>query len=237
MLKKPLFSLTPTSVFVSLPLCLVATGLFASQAQATFITMSPDPFQGSTVVLSSAPSVVATPPLGFANTFTINNFNETSSNIVSGNQVVVYTADFNVTFFSDSTLTTPVGSAVLPGNFQATILGRTNPFSTGTWGETIDLATFTSTVNGQSLQTQLNPGLVTTGSVTVTADPGVGEFTIDNTATVHAQQVINGTTSDVPTLSASAEPTPTPPTVPVSRRPWPCSAYLWPAWASSAAVA
>jgi hypothetical protein len=189
---------------------LVIGSAAATAAHASFLSNAPDPFLNSQVTLTS-PSAVDSTPFGYANTFTISNFNETSANIVGGNEEIAYTANFNVTFYTDSSLTTVASTATLAGVFDVTVNGRNSPFSTGTWSETITDATFSTTVGANTVQTQLDPTQTTAGTVTITAGPGAGQYTIDNSATVYAQQVINGTTSNVPVLNASNGPVPSVP--------------------------
>lgn len=206
-----------SAIVSSCMLCFVATGLLSSHSQASYISPTPDPFLNSQVTLTAS-SVIATPGFGYSNTFILSNFNETSSTIMGGNQMVKYTVDFHVTFYTDASLTTVSGSGVLPGNFEATIFGRGTAFQQGTFSEQITLATFSGVFGGNTLQTQLDPSMVSSGTVTILFGgvDGMGQpyWNISNTSTVNAQQVVNGVTSNVPSIQAAgASAVPEPATI------------------------
>ncbi|KOR28086.1 hypothetical protein TI04_11820, partial [Achromatium sp. WMS2] len=187
--------------------------LFTTQVQASSITTSSDPFQNTTIVLTS-PDPVDSTPFGFANVFTITNIVMVKSDQVGNDQHAEYSADFMVTFFTDDTMTAVRLSLTLSGTMKATIKNRFNAFDVGEWDYDLTEATFRiedpqGTIVGTpgTLQTQLNPEALTTGTVSVVAGPGVGQYTITNTATVSAQQSVNdGPPSNVPPLTASPDP-------------------------------
>lgn len=172
-------------------LCLAASLLLPSKAEAQFITNSPDPFQGSMLTLQ-APAPEPYPPLGFTQTLAVTNIAETNNTIVSGNDVIDYDALLNATFYTTPALTTVAANVTLAGSFQVMLLGRTSPFQTGTFDYQITSIDFSGTIMGHTLQAQLNPNFISQGTTTITPGPGVGEFTVTAPAVLYGQRIIDG---------------------------------------------
>ena len=169
---------------------LIAVAIIAlatTRADASFISNSPDPMVGGNIVTTGA----FQSPFGYV-TNVVTNISETSNTITAGNDVIDYTATSNLTFYSDPSLTTVLGTASLTGSFEIEIFGRTSAFSTGHYNFDFTSSTVSGMVDGASVVVQLNPSMTSGGSTTITAGPGVGQFTIDTTATQYSQYTING---------------------------------------------
>ena len=132
-------------------------------------------------------------PLGWATT-TITNISETSNSITSGNDSVDYTATISHTFYTSPSLTTVVTTAAFEGEFEIEIFHRDSPFETGSFSFQIISQSSSGTIEGKSVTVQLNPAEASDGMTTITPGPGVGEYTINTTATVFSQFIVNGGT-------------------------------------------
>ena len=165
----------------------VAIALAAGAADASFISTNPDPVLGGN--LTSQGAILT--PYGYV-TFTIANVNETSIGFSGGNQIINYTASPILTFYSDAALTNVVAATTLQGQFQVEVFGRPNSFQTGTFAFQFLSSTATGTLNGAPVSVRLDPALVSGGTTSITAGPGVGQFTIDTRAVQYSQFSING---------------------------------------------
>ncbi len=163
------------------------SALAANAADASFISLNPDPFLGGTVV--TTPSVQT--PLGWVTT-TITNISETSNSITNGNDFVDYTATTWHSIYTSSSLTTLVTSAAFQGEFEIEIFDRDTPFKTGSFNFRIISQTSSGTIEGKSVTVQLNPAETSGGTTTITPGPLLGEYTIGTTATVYSQFIVNG---------------------------------------------
>lgn len=130
-------------------------------------------------------------PLGWVTT-TITNISETSNSIANGNDFVDYTATSLQTIYTSSSLTTVLTTAALQDKFEIEIFGRNTPFETGSFSYQIMSQTSSGTIEGKSVTVQLNPDETSGGTTTITPGPGVGQYTIDTTATVYSQFIVNG---------------------------------------------
>lgn len=168
----------------------VALSALATAANAGFVSTTPDPFLGGDTVYQ-LPSPTSS-QFGYYNSYRFTNFNDTSNSITGGNNVIDYTATQQTVFYTDPTLTTVSTIASLPGTFDVTLFGRTSPFETGTFNFTVDTITGSGVVNGIPVSDQLNPSLVSSGTVTITPGPGAFEYTINGSQTINGQISING---------------------------------------------
>ena len=166
----------------------------ASTAANAFTTSAPDPFLGQVVDLQSTPpgTVIGLPGLGYTTGFTIDGFNfEGASGGVNS-----YSASFHSSL-SDTIGGPVVRTANLTGtsNFVVDFVGRSNPFQTGIFDLVLNQASFSGTVNGQTVAVSL--GNVPTAQVSIqnhagggyditylTAFQVTGQYTIDGGAPV-----------------------------------------------------
>jgi hypothetical protein len=174
----------------------VLSALGSTGAQASFVSLSPDPMLGGNLVTQGS---FAT-PFGDVTT-AVTNISEISNSIVGGNDVISYTATSNLTFYTSPALTTVVTFASLPGLFEITIYGRTTPFETGTFNFVFDSSAASGLIGGEAVSVQLNPSMTSGGTTTITPGPGLGQYTIDTIATQYSQYSINGSAFvDTPAL-------------------------------------
>jgi len=196
-----------------------AIAAFASVANATPVfSSSGDPFPaGSTVTLTPGFDT----PFGHVDYITLLDFAITSQVQSGANQNFKYTATFFNEFKNPSgdvvgsyTGTTPL--------FEANILARPGFFQAGTFAAQLLSATFNGNVTDLggsvvgTLQTRLDPGQNTTGTVTYVGPLQIGGIfgmTADSLFSVPAQYAVNGGTdfTNVPLTGAS---TPAPAAVP-----------------------
>lgn len=141
---------------------------------------------GNLVTLASFAS-----PFGYV-TNIVTNISETSNSVTGGNDFVEYTATSKLTFYTAPSLTTVSATGTLQGNFEIEIFGRTSPFATGTFDFRFLSSTASGTIDGQPVSVQLNPAQTSGGTTAIVAGPGIGQYTIDTTATQYSQYSIAG---------------------------------------------
>jgi len=182
--------------------------LAASTASASFISLSPDPMLGGDLI-SVGPPVSS--PFGYV-TFNITNIQQTNNSIIGGNNFIKYTASPILTFYSDPSLTNVLTTATFQGQFEIEVFGRTSPFQTGTFAFQFVSSTATGLVEGLPVSVQLDPSQTSGGTTTITAGPGIGQFTIDTTAIQYSQFSVNGgefsNIPPIPLVGVAAVPEP-----------------------------
>ena len=166
----------------------VATcALAATGAHASFVSMSPDPFVGGNGVTMGAFHT----PFGYV-TGLDTAVNEISNTVTAGNDYIDYTGTAILTFYSSPSLTTVVATGTLQAQFDIEIFHRTSPFETGTFSFQYLSSTESGMVDGNSVMIKLNPAETSGGTTTITAGPGLGQYTIERTATTYSQYSIDG---------------------------------------------
>ena len=103
-----------------------------------------------------------------------------------------YTATSLHTIYTSPSLTTVVATAAFQGEFEIEIFHRNTPFETGSFDYQIISQTSSGTIEGKSVKVLLNPAKTSGGTTTITPGPGVGEYTIDTTAIVYSEFIVNG---------------------------------------------
>jgi hypothetical protein len=179
------------------------SALATSPANASYISTSPDPMLGGSLVSAGAP---ISSPFGFV-TFTIANIIETNNSVIGGNNFIEYTASPILAFYTDPSLTNMITSATFQGHFEIEIFGRTSPFQTGTFDFRFLSSIATGTVEGLAVSVQLDPNQISGGTTTITPGPGLGQFTIDTNAVQYSQfSVDGGQFSSVPPIQLVGVP-------------------------------
>ena len=152
-------------------------------------------------------------PLGWVTT-TITDVSETSNSVTHGNDFVDYTATILHTIYTSPSLTTVVATAAFPGEFEIEIFNRISPFETGSFDFRIISQTSSGTIDGKSVTVQLNPAETSGGTTTITPGPLVGEYTINTTATIYSQFIVDGGTPiNVPGVPVTVQTVPEPATL------------------------
>ena len=81
---------------------------------------------------------------------------------------------------------------VTPGNFEITVLGRTSSFQLGTFDFQYDFINFTGPIGENTVERRLYPGFNSGGTVTISAGPGLGQYTIDASGQFRLEFSTNG---------------------------------------------
>ena len=172
--------------------------LVASTAKASFVSPNPDPLLGG-ILVSQGPPIASS--FGFV-TFTIADILQTSNSVIGTSNFIKYTASPLITVYSDLAMTTIIASSIFQGEFEIEIFHRSSPFQTGSFDFRFVSSTSTGMLFGMAVEVQLDPLKVSEGKTTITAGPGIGEFTIDTRATQYSQfSVDGGVFTDVPPIN------------------------------------
>ncbi|MFM7716133.1 MAG: hypothetical protein ACKO7A_26555, partial [Microcystis sp.] len=97
------------------------------------------------------------------------------------------------------------------------IIDRPSAGSLGTFNLVVEDATFSTTINGNTIGVQLNPDITkpTVGTITI-SDNGNGTYNVVSDTLIFAQQKIDGIAQDTPSLRGTSNPpTPPNPTTPI----------------------
>lgn len=156
---------------------LTGIALLPSVAHATYISSTPDPFAGGVITVTYP--AIQHRLFGYVQTFDFVNIVETSNNIIGGNDVLDYNAVLNSIYYTDPTLTKVQSMNATPGNFQVTVLGRTSSLQLGTFDFQFDFVNFNGPIGGYNVKRRLYPGFDSGGTLTTSAGPGLGQYTID----------------------------------------------------------
>ncbi len=165
----------------------LAVSIGAAQG-APVPTPDGDPFPaGSVAILTGGPY---TTPFGTFDMTTVANFDGFSLQTNGGNEFYTYIGPTQtVTFdnggvFSTFTLTN--------GDVEVEIFARSNPFERGTFAAQMLMATWTGTIDGQSVVAQINPDVPTLGTITYTAESNVRGLLVDYLFNNETEFSVNG---------------------------------------------
>lgn len=194
----------------------------APAANADFVNFVADPFFGNTAgvdLQTPAGTLIElagiTSPGGdqlYASHFLINNFSPLSLNGASE----IFSADFHVDFLNNLGVSVGAGATLHTNAFTVDFTGRANPFDTGTFGLTLQSATFTGLLGG-STPLVVSLANIPTANVTISNHTGGGYDIHYNTPfSIQGQYSLNGG-PNIPTPGlgdANGGQIPTTPSVP-----------------------
>jgi len=181
----PCLSTPARAALAALAVATVSTGAYA------FTSTIPDPFIGQTVDLQAITSGtwLELPGLGWTQSFQISGFTGSTP----AGEVYSYSASF-LSQLSDTVGGPVARTANLTGtnNFVVQFPGRTDPTAGGTFDMILQMASFSGTVNGMSVDVSL--ANIPTGRVSIAAAPGGYEIAYITPFSVDGQYSLDGGT-------------------------------------------
>ncbi|AUB82265.1 hypothetical protein [Candidatus Thiodictyon syntrophicum] len=179
----PYLSTPARAALAALALATVSTGAYA------FPSPVPDPFLGQIVDLQATPpgTWLALPGLGYTQSFQISGFTGPTPT----DDVYRYSASF-LSYLSDTSGGPVVRTANLTGtnNFVVQFTDRTDPSAGGTFDMILQMASFSGTVDGMSVDVSL--ANIPTGRVSMTGTTGNFQINYITPFSVTAQYSLNG---------------------------------------------
>jgi hypothetical protein len=154
----------------------LALGVSIGVAEAAPVpTPDGDPFPaGSVAILTGGPY---TTPFGTFDMTTVANFDGFILDATGGNEIYTYNGPTQtVTFDNNGVFST---FTLTNGQVEVEIFNRTSPFERGTFNAQMLMATWTGTIDGESVVAQINPDVPTLGTITFTGDPNAHGLLVD----------------------------------------------------------
>lgn len=173
--------------------CLIAIVIAvagAGGARASFITTSPDPFPPCSGFVQALGCLTSGPLSGLCADNVVGRILASSSSFPGNGQAFVL--DERVTGdISDNGV--PIGSFSVEGSLDVTLLGRGNPFQTGTFDGVVTAEDYLGTLDGVPLEFTLDPSQPSTAEVTVAELQGNRKlYRIDSFFDIFSQISIEG---------------------------------------------